>query len=130
VRPTEGVRSALLTIVDAWIQHPTPSFLAHPIFESLRRWMGMAEVPTGIPHDFTLGALDAAGVTHALVSAWWGPSGPLITNDEVASFVRARPAALLGVASVSIARPMDGVRELRRAVKQLDMRALRILPWL
>jgi hypothetical protein len=119
-----------MPIVDAWIQHPTPSFLANPIFESLRRWMGMAEVPNEIPADFTLGALDAGGITHALVSAWWGPNGPLITNDEVASFVRIRPTKLLGVASVSIARPMAGVRELPRAVKQLGMRALRILPWL
>ena len=26
-------------IIDAWIQHPTPEFLKHPMFGSLRRWM-------------------------------------------------------------------------------------------
>ena len=119
-----------MPIIDAWIQHPTPAFLAHPLFESLRRWMGMTEVPTAIPASFTLDAIDAAQLTHALVSAWWGPCGPLISNDEVAAFVAHRPGVLIGVASVDLARPMDAVRELRRAVKRLGMRALRILPWL
>ena len=119
-----------MPIIDAWIQHPTPAFLAHPMFESLRRWMGMTEVPTEIPASFTLDAIDAAQLTHALVSAWWGPGGPLISNDEVAAFVAHRPEQLIGVASVNLARPMEAMRELRRAVKKLGMRALRILPWL
>jgi predicted TIM-barrel fold metal-dependent hydrolase len=116
-------------IVDAWIQHPTPTFLRHPMFESLRRW-GTLETPSEIPIDFTLGALQAAGVNRALTCAWWGPTGALISNDEVAAAVRSRPDVLVGVASVDLARPMDGVRELRRAVKHLGLRALRMLPWL
>jgi hypothetical protein len=119
-----------MTIIDAWIQHPTPAFLGHPMFESLRRWMGMTEVPSEIPLELTTSALEAAGVGYALVSAWWGPEGVLIGNDEVAAAVRRRPDLLAGVASVDLARPMDAVRELRRAVKQLGMRALRVLPWL
>jgi hypothetical protein len=37
-----------MTIVDAWIQHPTPRMLADPMFDSLRRWtgsLGPAEIP-------------------------------------------------------------------------------------
>jgi len=117
-------------IVDAWIQHPTPQFLGHPMFESLRRWMGATEIPGEIPLDFTAGALEAAGVQRALVCAWHGPQGPLISNDEVAAFVRARPDLLTGVASVDLSRPMAAVRELRRAVRELGLRALRVLPWL
>jgi predicted TIM-barrel fold metal-dependent hydrolase len=117
-------------IVDAWIQHPTASFLRHPMFESLRRWTGTLAVPDELPIAFTIGALQAAGVQRALVSAWHGPHGALISNDEVAAMVGAAPELLVGVASVDLARPMDAVRELRRAVKQLGMRALRLLPWL
>jgi predicted TIM-barrel fold metal-dependent hydrolase len=119
-----------MTIVDAWIQHPTATFLRHPMLASLRRWSGVLTVPDDIPVTFTLDALRGAGVDRALVSAWYGPHGPLITNDEVASFVRSAPDTLVGVASVDLSRPMDAVRELRRAVKKLGFRALRILPWL
>lgn len=119
-------------IVDAWIQHPTPTFLRNDLFTTLRRWMGVDAdlLPAEIPDDFTVAALDAAGVSFALVSAWWGPSGPLLDNDAVAALTRRHPSRLAGVASVDLARPMDAVRELRRAVRTLGMRALRILPWL
>jgi predicted TIM-barrel fold metal-dependent hydrolase len=119
-----------MTIVDAWIQHPTAAFMRHPMFESVWRWMRVTQVPDEVPLEATLGALRAAKVSRALVCAWHGPEGALITNDEVASFVRAAPDVLCGVASVDLARPMTAVRELRRAVKQLGMRALRVLPWL
>lgn len=119
-------------IIDAWLQHPTPAFLRHDMFASLRRWMGMdtAMLPSEIPDEFTIAALDAAGVSRALVSAWWGPTGPLLENDFVAALVNRHPTRFVGVASVDLMRPMDAVRELRRCVKKLGMRALRILPWL
>jgi predicted TIM-barrel fold metal-dependent hydrolase len=117
-------------IVDAWIQHPTPDFIAHPMFASLRRWLGLSDVPREVPVAMTVAALRAAGVDRALTCAWYGPDGPLITNDQVASFVAAAPEHLIGVASVDLRQPMAAVRELRRAVRQLGLRALRILPWL
>jgi predicted TIM-barrel fold metal-dependent hydrolase len=122
----------LTAIIDAWIQHPTAGFLREPIFASLMRWTGMdpAALPDEIPHAFTLSALDAAGVDRALVSAWWGPRGPMLSNDHVAAICRAHPERLFGVASVDLDRPMTAVRELRRCVTELGFRALRILPWL
>lgn len=90
----------------------------------------MVDIPAEIPLEFTLGALQAANVQKALLSAWVGPEGNLISNDEVAACVQRAPDVLVGVASVNLLRPMDAVRELRRAVKTLGLRALRILPWL
>lgn len=116
-------------IIDAWIQHPTKRFLAQPMFASLRRWTGRDEVPD-VPPAATIAALDEAGVSTALVSAWWGPQGALIDNDEVAALVRAYPDRLVGIASADISRPMDGVREFRRAVRELGFRGLRLLPWM
>ncbi|WP_405231520.1 amidohydrolase family protein [Lentisalinibacter salinarum] len=116
-------------IVDAWIQHPTTRFLAQPMFASLRRWTGRDEVPD-VPLSATIAAMDQAGVGTALVSAWWGPQGALIDNDEVAALVREHPDRLVGIASADITRPMEGVRELRRAVRELGFRGLRFLPWM
>lgn len=117
-------------IIDAWIQHPTPGFIGHEMFASLRRWMALTEIPDAIPIEFTLAALDAAGVTRAMITAWHGPEGAHISNDEVAGFVAAAPDRLVGIASVDLARPMVAVRELRRCVKELGFRGLRVLPWL
>lgn len=118
-------------IIDAWIQHPTGDFIRHPMFAALRRWTGMGEgVPDEIPPAFTMAALDAGRVDRALVSAWWGPMGPLLSNDHVAALVRSHPDRLAGIAAVDLHRPMDAVRELRRCVKELGFVGLRVLPWL
>src|SRR5262245_10488513 len=94
-------------IIDAWIQHPTPHFLRHPMLESLRRWGRFADVPEQIPIEFTRASMEHAGVTQALVSAWWGPQGPLVSNDEVAAICSTHPDLLFGVASVNLMRPME-----------------------
>src|SRR5690606_17594998 len=87
--PSVSPRAAGPMIIDAWIQHPTPRLMAHPMLDSLKRWMGLdpgAELPP-VPIEMTIGALDAANVDRALCSAWYGPAGSLVSNDEVAAFV-------------------------------------------
>ncbi len=117
-------------IVDAWAQHPTPRMLSEPMFDSLRRWTGQNLAVPDIPLAATLGAMDAAGVRTALLSAWHGPQGALISNDEVAGWVKQHPDRFAGIGSVDLGRPMDAVRELRRCVRALGFKGLRLLPWL
>lgn len=116
-------------IVDAWIQHPTAEWIAHPMFESLRRWMGIGDNIPDVPLSFTLGALDAGGIDRALVSAWSGPSGWLLTNDHVAEVVAQAPDRLAGVGAVDLRSPMEAVREVRRCAER-GFRGIRLLPWL
>jgi len=115
-------------MIDAWIQHPTARWAADPMFDSLKRWLGIDAIPE-IPLEATLAAMDAGGVDKALITAWWGPSGPLIDNGEVAALVARAPDKLVGVASVDLRHPMAAVRELRRCVEDLGFVALRMLPW-
>jgi uncharacterized protein len=122
-------------IIDAWAQHPTSKMLEDPMFESLRRWTrgdrgGIATQPAEMPLAATLASMDEGGVSVALISAWFGPKGAMISNDEVASFVRQAPDRLVGVGSVDISRPMHAVREIRRCVRELGFKAIRQLPWL
>ena len=112
------------------MQHPTLRFAQQPMFASLQRWTHGAIPTQEIPLALTLGAMDTAGVTRALISAWHGPQGALISNDEVAAWVKQAPDRLIGVGSVDLGRPMDAVRELRRCVKSLGFKAVRVLPWL
>lgn len=117
--------------VDVWMQHPTQRFLANDIFASLRRWTGGAIPEDEIPLDFTLAAMDAGGVETGLLSAWRGPNGlDLISNDEVAGWIRLHPKRFAGLATVDLDRPMEAVRELRRLVRDDGFVGLRVVPWL
>jgi predicted TIM-barrel fold metal-dependent hydrolase len=91
--------------IDAWAQHPTLRFLQQDVFASLRRWTETGEPTRELPVACTLAAMDAGGVDLALISAWHGPAGALISNDEVAAFVAQAPDRLVGVASVDLHRP-------------------------
>ncbi|MYH57260.1 MAG: amidohydrolase [Boseongicola sp. SB0675_bin_26] len=117
-------------IIDAWAQHPTLRHARDPIFDSLRRW-NREEAPTEeLPVAATVGAMDAAGVAKALISAWVGPRSVMISNDEVAGFVSEFPERLIGVGSVDISRPVQAVAEVRRCVAELGFKGIRVLPWL
>lgn len=122
-------------IVDAWAQHPTPRHLADPMFDSLRRWTrndpaSLAVTGEPWPVARTIASMDDAGVTQSLICAWEGPRGSLISNDEVAAFVREAPDRLAGVGSVDIRRPRAAVHEVRRCIRELGFKAIRVLPWL
>ena len=120
-----------MTVIDVWMQHPTPRFLAQDIFASLRRWTGDS-IPDQMPGiEATVDAMDAAGVGFGLLSAWSAPhQEPLISNDEVAGWVAAHPDRLAGLACVDLDKPMSAVRELRRCVTELGFKGLRVVPWL
>jgi uncharacterized protein len=117
-------------VIDVWMQHPTPRFLDHDMFDSLRRWTGQDLAPEDVPIEFTLGALDDGGVQLGLLSAWHGPVGALISNDEVAGWVDAHPDRFAGLAGADLRRPLAAVRELRRCVTELGFKGLRLIPWL
>ena len=117
-------------IIDVWMQHPTLAFINHPMFETLRRWMGIEKVAEDIPVEFTMSAMDQGGVKTGLICSWWGPHGPLITNDGVSAIVQRYPDRFVGIGSVDLYRPMEAIRELRRCVKGLGFKGLRIVQWL
>lgn len=120
-----------MTVIDVWMQHPTSRFLAQDIFASLRRWTG-GVIPGESPGiDVTVAAMDAAGVSFGLLSAWSAPHRePLISNDEVAQWVSSHPDRFAGLACVDLDKPMVAVRELRRCVTELGFKGLRVIPWL
>lgn len=117
--------------VDAWMQHPTARMLGDEMFEPLWRWTGQRPPAEELPLDVTLAAMDAAGIDFGLICAWHSPrAGALISNEEVAGWVESHPDRFAGLAAVDLAKPMEGVRELRRCVEELGFKGLRMLPWL
>jgi hypothetical protein len=112
------------------MQHPTLRFLRHDMLESLRRWTGMEVPPDEPPIELTLAAMDAAGIEFGLLSAWHGPEGPLISNEEVAGWVREHQDRFAGLAAVDVRKPIGAMRELRRCVEDRGFKGLRVIPWL
>jgi uncharacterized protein len=116
--------------IDVWMQHPTLRFLRDDMFASLWKWTGQEPPDEEVPIDMTVAAMDQAGVAFGLLSAWHGPHGYLIGNDEVAAWVSEHPDRFAGLAAVDLSRPMAAVRELRRCIDELAFKGLRVVPWL
>ena len=118
-----------MMIVDVWAQITTERMAKRPWLEPLMRWTaGSGEHLLSSP-EITLAAMDEGGVDIAFLSAWHGPEGDLISNEEVARQIDAAPTRFRGLASVDLHNPMAGVREIRRWVdgKALRWRACRAL---
>jgi uncharacterized protein len=116
--------------IDAWMQHPTQRFLRSDMLASLRRWTGGSMPDDDVPIEATVASMDAADVDAGLLSAWLGPHGQdLVSNDEVAGWIRAYPTRFYGLATVDLDRPMAAVRELRRRIGE-GFVGLRVVPWL
>src|SRR5262249_61717454 len=112
------------------MQQLSPRHLVDPMFASLRRWTAKTPVPSEITPEITITSMDAGNVAVGLSAAWGVPHGWMISHEEVAAVASAYPERILGIASADLSRPMDAVRQLRRAVKQLGFEALAISRWL
>jgi len=116
--------------IDVWAQITTERMAKRPWLATLLRWTGRdgeSLLPTVAS---TVQAMDAGGVDIALLSAWYGPEGDLISNEEVAAQVDAAPTRFRGLASLDLHRPMEGVREIRRWVDKKRFVGVRLVPWL
>jgi uncharacterized protein len=117
-------------VVDVWAQITTERMARLPWLATLLRWTnrtGEAALPTT---SSTLRAMDAAGVEIALLCAWHGPEGELISNEEVAAHIDVAPARFRGLASVNLLRPMEAVAAIRRWVDGKRFIGVRVVPWL
>lgn len=117
-------------VIDVWAQQPNPTFTAQPWLDTLLRWTGQERSGVTVDADATIAAMDRGGVDVALMTAWCGPTGMLISNDEVADLVHRHPARLRGVGTADIRWPAAACRELRRCVNELGFVAIRVVPWL
>lgn len=115
--------------IDVWAQITTDRMAQRPWMATLLRWTGRAagELQTV---ETTLAAMDRADVDIALLSAWQGPEGSLISNDEVADCVALAPDRFRGLLTVDLESPMQGVREIRRLADRRTFVGVRIVPWL
>ena len=116
--------------IDVWAQVTTERMAAAPWLETLLRWTGQTGERLLPTPETTVAAMDAADVDIALLSAWHGPSGSLISNEEVDAQISVAPDRLRGLATVDLTRPMEAVREIRKWVDGKRFVGVRVVPWL
>src|SRR5215472_12583778 len=116
--------------IDVWAQITTERMSHAPWLATLLRWTGRADPFLSPSPQSTLASMDAAGVDIALLSAWYGPEGSLISNEEVAAQIEAAPARFHGLASADLRDPMGAVREIRKWVDGKRFVGVRLVPWL
>lgn len=119
-------------VIDAWAQPVTGVIReAMPEVARLFERSGMAQLlDVVLKPEQVVAMMDRAGIDRLMLSAWCRPGRWVISNDQVADWVRAFPDRFSGVAAVNLSRPMEAVHELDRAVSDLGFRALRVVPWL
>jgi len=103
---------------------------AAPWLAPLLRWTNQAGEPLVPSVEQTLNAMDAAGVAISLLSAWHGPQGSYISNEEVDAQIDAAPDRFRGLATVDLGNPMQAVRDRRRWDDGEKFVGVRVAPWL
>ncbi|SIO19927.1 hypothetical protein SAMN02745824_3319 [Parasphingorhabdus marina DSM 22363] len=116
--------------IDVWSQMTTQRMAEAPWLATLLRWTGQTGAPQVPSTEVTLAAMDAANVDISLLSAWHGPAGSLISNEEVSAQIDTAPDRFRGLATVDLSQPMEAVRELRRWVDGKKFVGVRVVPWL
>ena len=118
-----------MDIVDVWTQVPGQRLLDQPWLDSLRRWTSDDFDADALSPDVLLAAMDKAGVSQSLVSAWSAPGGALVSNADMMTTLQAAPDRLKGLAGADLSRPMEAVRELREIVDGRSVVGVRVIPW-
>jgi uncharacterized protein len=116
--------------IDVWGQILTERMNQRPWMQTLKRWTKSDDNDRPASVATTLHAMDQAGVDIMLLSAWHGPEGSLISNDEVAGSLVQAPSRFKGLATIDPQNPMESVRSIRRCLEDRRFVGVRIVPWL
>ena len=124
--------ASTLPIIDAWTNPPFADMAVElPEIKRLFQQSGaLKRLEAGMSPAETVAAMDAAGIERLLLTSWTAPGRNIASNDRIAEFIRDYPTRFVGVAGVNLERPVEAVRELDRAVRELGFKALRVIPWL
>lgn len=119
-----------MNAIDVWSQIPTERMARESWLEPLLRWTHQSGASITPTTASTIQAMDDVGVDISFLSAWYGPQGSLITNQEVSDQIDRAPDRFRGLASADIHKPMQAVREIRKWVDGRKFVGVRVVPWL
>ena len=118
--------------IDVHVHPPTDEVLVRSFGkygQQHAEYFRMEKLVIGI--DEMLAEYDRAGVEKIVLLGWDAETGtglPPLPNDYVKSLVDSHPDRFIGFAGVDPHKGIEAVRELERAVKDLDMRGVKLHP--
>ncbi len=118
--------------IDAWMSVIAPGkedLWPDTFWHIFRRYGVEDRFRRGFTLDDVIAEMDEAGVDIGVLSAFKFLDTWIVDNDEAAKLVSQAPERFIGCCTVDIRDPMPAMRELRRCVEELDMRALRLEPY-
>lgn len=119
-----------MNTIDVWSQILTERMANETWLGPLLRWTNQSDSAVVPTTESTIQAMDEAGVDISLLSAWQGPRGSLISNQEVSDQIDRAPERFRGLASADLNNPMQAVREIRKWVDGKKFVGVRVVPWL
>jgi len=108
----------------------TERMAREPWLEPLLKWTKQTGAPVVPTVESTIQVMDEASVEISILSAWHGPTGSLISNQEVSDQIDQAPDRFRGLVSVNLNEPMQAVRDIRRWVDKERFVGVRVVPWL
>ncbi|TGK12398.1 amidohydrolase [Leptospira fletcheri] len=119
-------------IIDAWAQPALVSmFQKLPEVSYLFKRSGSGKYArTNLSPEETVELMDRSGIDKLLLRAWCRPGEWVCTNDQIFEYTNLFPDRFVGIASVDLHKPVQAVKELRRAIRDLNFKGLFLLPWL
>jgi predicted TIM-barrel fold metal-dependent hydrolase len=120
--------------IDAWASYISPEGAKRWPEEYLhifKKYRSPRVIFEGISVEQMLAEMDEAGVDKCLLSAFYHKDTAVVSNEDVAQIVKQHPERFVGSGTVNVLRkPMDVARQVEYLVNELDMKAIRLEPYM
>jgi predicted TIM-barrel fold metal-dependent hydrolase len=120
--------------IDAWATLITPDGVKNfpeDYFHIFRKYKSPMAQFEGQSLDAMVADMDASGVDRCVLSTFYHKDTAVSSIEDVAASVRQYPDRFVGAGTVNVLqKPMEVVRAIEYQVKELDMRAIRLEPYM
>ncbi|MDP6376186.1 MAG: amidohydrolase family protein [Pseudomonadales bacterium] len=120
--------------IDAWATHITPKGATRwpdEFKHIFRKYRSPAVMMEGQSIEALLEEMDTAGVDRLILSSFHYRGDWVLTNEEVAQYVKQHPDRFIGAGAVNVMqKPMDVARDVSYLVNELGMVCIRLEPYM
>jgi predicted TIM-barrel fold metal-dependent hydrolase len=120
--------------IDAWASYISPEgakLWSDDYLHIFRKYRSPRVIFEGMAIEQMIDEMDAAGVDRCILSAFYHKDTAVFSNEDVAAYVDKYPDRFTGAGTVNVLRkPMDVAREVEHMVRELNLCAIRLEPYM